>query len=88
MCPICFKVFNRKDHVQRHYQELHMHQVHYQCRKCMRKFKRRYLMDNHERNCNGQQIHQCWQCKNVYKTREYLLNHLKKIHNVENPLLY
>lgn len=80
MCPMCFKTFNRKDHVQRHYQELHLQQIHYQCRKCTKKFKRRYLMDNHEKNCNGQQLHQCFSCKNVYKSREYLLNHVRKVH--------
>lgn len=82
-CPACFKTFNRKDHVHRHFQELHLKQVQYQCRKCMKKFKRRYLMDNHERNCNGLQVHQCWSCKNVYKTREYLLNHIRKVHALE-----
>ncbi|KAG5884463.1 hypothetical protein JTB14_010329 [Gonioctena quinquepunctata] len=39
-CPLCLKRFNRKDHVQRHYMELHMSPKVFECSKCHRKYKR------------------------------------------------
>nr|CAH7735846.1 unnamed protein product [Callosobruchus chinensis] len=51
-CPVCERIFTRKDHVQRHYLEQHMKPKEYECKRCQKKFKRRYLMENHNRNCN------------------------------------
>lgn len=85
-CPICKKSFKRKDHVQRHYLELHMFlpTLAFKCSKCSQKFKRRYLMENHEKVCEGAngQSYQCAVCQMIYKSRNKLINHLNKVHSI------
>ncbi|XP_030765788.1 zinc finger protein 836-like [Sitophilus oryzae] len=55
-CPVCGKQFKRKDHVQRHYLEMHLSKENrygFPCKLCKKLFKRKYLMENHEKICLG-----------------------------------
>nr|CAI5842170.1 unnamed protein product [Callosobruchus analis] len=77
-------MFTRKDHVQRHYLEQHMKPKEYQCQKCQKKFKRRYLMENHNRNCNGLNLMYlpCLSCGLTFKSKEKLIEHIHKLHTI------
>lgn len=82
VCPVCHKAFNRKAHVHRHYVELHMGHAEWACRKCDKKFKRRYLMEHHSKSCNVRCQNQCWSCMTVYPTQAKLIEHKEKKHSL------
>ncbi|KAJ8975309.1 hypothetical protein NQ317_014982 [Molorchus minor] len=85
-CPLCHKAFNRKDHVQRHFMELHMQKNNYECKKCSKKFKRKYLMDNHEKNCNGERIHVELHVRIINRLRERVLHQTKRKEENGGPI--
>ncbi|KAG5878877.1 hypothetical protein JTB14_027810 [Gonioctena quinquepunctata] len=83
-CPLCLKTFNRKDHVQRHYMELHMTPKVFECNKCHKKYKRRYLLDHHEKNCiEDVKVLQCFSCKITFNSRGKLVAHMKQAHHLD-----
>lgn len=84
-CPQCFKVFKRKDHVQRHYLELHIfkqNKMGYPCTFCDKLFKRKYILDHHMKTCKG--VHQCNICLAPYEKSRSLMAHMRICHNIIN----
>lgn len=82
ICPICGRVFKRKDHVQRHYLELHIfsqENMGYACLLCDRLFKRRYILDHHAKTCTG--ARKCPFCKLYFPRLQDFLEHMKIVHS-------
>ncbi|KAF7272327.1 hypothetical protein GWI33_014876 [Rhynchophorus ferrugineus] len=84
-CPICKKQFKRKDHVQRHYLEMHLSKENrfgYPCKMCNKVFKRKYLVDNHEKICLGMDNSiKCFKCDHMFYTKGKWLQHMRKAHD-------
>ncbi|XP_063915145.1 longitudinals lacking protein, isoforms H/M/V isoform X6 [Zophobas morio] len=82
ICPVCKRVFKRKDHVQRHYLELHIfnqENMGYPCTSCDKFFKRKYILDNHMKTCAGSP--KCQICHVTYSKFGQLIQHMKNVHN-------
>lgn len=81
-CPVCYKSFKRLPHVHRHYVETHMCHADFECPRCYRKFKRRYQMEHHAKTCDGFSKYQCMTCHSVYSTKEKLVFHIERKHDI------
>ncbi|KAK9893029.1 hypothetical protein WA026_023243 [Henosepilachna vigintioctopunctata] len=84
-CPVCAKRFKRKDHVQRHFLELHAYKVvtemGYNCPNCRKLFKRKYLMDHHKKHCNGSDRRFfCPKCAKQFTRKDHLTRHKLEQH--------
>lgn len=78
-CPFCHKIFNRKADVQRHYVELHMKHAEWTCANCEKRFKRKYVMEQHFRNCKARCCHSCM---TMYPNEATLIEHIEKEHTL------
>ncbi|XP_060535622.1 gastrula zinc finger protein XlCGF26.1-like [Cylas formicarius] len=88
VCPACNRQFKRKDHVQRHYLELHLcrqTQFGFKCASCGRGFKRKYLMENHEKICGIKPEKPrlpCFKCGIEFRTKASWVSHMEALHGL------
>lgn len=86
-CGTCNRVFNRKDHLQRHFLRHTKNKIgEYKCDKCKKKYLRKEHLQRHKivhENSAPEKVYECYVCRKVIKRFDNLRTHMKIFHRRE-----
>ena len=85
-CPLCDKLFSRKQYIKRHIVAAHEKHKPHECTQCDKRFTRKHDMRKHVAAVHEKQKpHKCTQCDKGFTRNSHMKIHIAVVHQKQKP---